>query len=125
MRRNNDFPTYLISEVAKILNIHPQTLRSYERKGLIKPKRIGNQRYYSNRDIEKLKFIKELSNSGVGKAGIDIIIEMQSRIQKLEEEIFELKRRNALLKGELISFRKNLPVVKIEETIVFKEHKDK
>ncbi len=123
MEKGKNFPTYIISEAAKILNMHPQTLRSYEKKGFVKPKRIGNQRYYSQNDIEKLKFIKQLSDSGVGKIGIDIIMELQNRIQKLEDEIFELKRRNAILKGELIGLRRNLPVVKIEETIVFKKIK--
>jgi MerR family transcriptional regulator/heat shock protein HspR len=123
MERDKNFPIYIISEAAKILNMHPQTLRSYEKKGLIKPKRIGNQRYYSENDIEKLKFIKRLSDSGIGKIGIDIIIEFQNRVQRLEEEIFELKKRNAMLKGELIGLRRNLPVVKIEETIVFKKSK--
>ncbi len=120
MTRDKNFPVYLISEAAKILNIHPQTLRAYEKKGFIKPKRIGNQRYYSKNDIEKLQFIKKLSDEGVGKVGIDIIIELQNRIQKLEEEVFELKKRNAFLKGELIGLRRNLPVVRVEETIIYK-----
>ncbi len=123
MERDGNFPIYIISEAAKILNMHPQTLRAYEKKGFVKPKRIGNQRYYSKKDIEKLKFIKKLSDLGIGKVGIDIIIDMQNRIQNLEEEIFDLKRKNALLKGELISFRRNLPVLKVDQTIVFKEIK--
>ena len=123
MERDINFPIYIISEAAKILNMHPQTLRAYEKKGFVKPKRIGNQRYYSKKDIEKLKFIKKLSDLGIGKVGIDIIIDMQNRIQNLEEKIFDLKRKNALLKGELISFRRNLPVLKVDQTIVFKEIK--
>ena len=80
--------TYLISAVASKYNIHPQTLRLYEREGLLVPSRSkGNTRYYTDEDLEKLEFILNLSREmGVNLAGIEIIYNMKMKMEKMQEE---------------------------------------
>ncbi len=90
-----DEPVYLISVVSKILNIHPQTLRQYEREGLIKPSRTeGKMRLYSQRDIDRLKLILSLVRDlGVNLAGVEIILQLKEEIEELQKEIEALKRQ--------------------------------
>ncbi|MDX4036405.1 helix-turn-helix transcriptional regulator [Aliarcobacter skirrowii] len=88
-------PIFLISAVAEILNIHPQTLRQYEREGLIKPSRTnGKIRLYSQKDINHIKYVLTLTRDlGVNLAGVDIILQKDTIIQSLENEIEDLKSR--------------------------------
>ena len=88
-----DEPMYLISVVAKILSIHPQTLRQYEREGLIEPGRTdGKMRLYSQRDIDKIKTILRLTRDlGVNLAGVDIILRLKDRLDDQDREIEEMK----------------------------------
>jgi len=90
-----DEPVYLISVVSKILNIHPQTLRQYEREGLIKPSRTeGKMRLYSQRDIDRLKLILSLVRDlGVNLAGVEIILQLKEEIEELQREIELLKKQ--------------------------------
>ncbi len=89
-----DEPVYLISVVAKALNIHPQTLRQYEREGLISPSRTqGKMRLYSQKDIDRISTILRLTRDlGVNLAGVDIILQLKETIEELEKEIEELKK---------------------------------
>ena len=84
-----DEPVYMISVVAKVLEIHPQTLRQYEREGLITPARSdGRIRLYSQRNIDEIKSILELTRElGVNIAGADIILKMRRQMMEMEEEI--------------------------------------
>ena len=88
-----DEPVYLISVVAKVLNIHPQTLRQYEREGLIEPSRTqGRMRLYSQRDIDRIKMILRLTRElGVNLAGVDIILQLKEKIDAMEREIDALR----------------------------------
>ncbi len=117
-------PVYLISVVAKVLTIHPQTLRQYEREGLICPSRTdGKMRLYSQRDIDKIKMIQRLTRDlGVNLAGVDIIIRLKDKIQAYEEEIKELKNNLANTNKNNLSTVRN-PLVKREsyEIILFGE----
>lgn len=81
-----DEPVYLISVVAKILAIHPQTLRQYEKEGLIEPGRTeGKMRLYSQRDIDKIKTILRLTRDlGVNLAGVDIILRLKDKLDELD-----------------------------------------
>ena len=90
-----DEPVYLISVVSKILNIHPQTLRQYEREGLIKPSRTeGKMRLYSQRDIDRLKLILSLVRDlGVNLAGVEIILQLKEEIEELQREIETLRKQ--------------------------------
>lgn len=83
---------YTIGVVASMFNIHPQTLRLYEREGLIKPTRSkGRTRYYTEEDIQRLEFILTLSRDlGVNLAGIDIILRMKEQIEELETQVQKL-----------------------------------
>jgi MerR family transcriptional regulator/heat shock protein HspR len=87
-------PLYVISIVSEMLNIHPQTLRQYERIGFIKPSRtIGNNRLYSEEDIEKLKFIITLTKDmGVNLAGTEIILNMKQQIEELQAQVEAMKQ---------------------------------
>lgn len=88
-----DEPVYLISIVAKILDIHPQTLRQYERENLISPSRSnGRIRLYSQRDIDRIKLILRLTRElGVNLAGVDIILRLKENVDEMEQEIAELR----------------------------------
>ncbi len=80
---------YMISTVSEMFNIHPQTLRLYEREGLLVPSRTeGNTRIYTDEDLEKLELILKLSRElGVNLAGIDIILNMREKMEKMQEEM--------------------------------------
>jgi len=89
LSRSYEEPVYLISEVAQILSIHPQTLRQYEREGLVTPSRTnGKIRLYSQNDIDAIKDILHLTRTeGVNLAGVSKILELQSHIKTLEIKI--------------------------------------
>lgn len=82
-----------IRHAAELLGIHPQTLRLYERQGLVHPARTkGNTRRYSAQDIERLRLILHLTRTlGVNLAGVEIILNMQRKLAKLEREIEDLQ----------------------------------
>jgi MerR family transcriptional regulator/heat shock protein HspR len=92
MKKTRDRSKYYhISNVARLYNIHPQTLRLYEREGLLKPSRSeGNTRLYSEEDLQRLEVILNLSRDlGVNLAGIEIILNMRNKIQRIEKEVSE------------------------------------
>ena len=97
MNSNNAYsePVYLISAVAEILSIHPQTLRQYEREGLIKPSRTnGKIRLYSQKDIDHIKYVLTLTREmGINLAGVDLILQLNKKIEKLESEIINYKNK--------------------------------
>jgi len=82
---------YMISAVAQKYNIHPQTLRLYEREGLLKPSRTdGNTRLYSEEDLERLETILSLTRDlGVNLAGVEIILNMRGKIEAMQHEVNE------------------------------------
>jgi len=87
-----DEPVYLISVVATMLEIHPQTLRQYEREGLVEPSRTqGRMRLYSQRDIDRMKLILRLTRQmGVNLAGVDVVLQLKEQIDQMQEEIKQL-----------------------------------
>jgi MerR family transcriptional regulator/heat shock protein HspR len=80
---------YMISAVAEMYEIHPQTLRLYEREGLLKPSRTeGNTRLYTDEDLERLEFILNLARDlGVNIAGIAIILQMRERMEEMNRQM--------------------------------------
>jgi MerR family transcriptional regulator/heat shock protein HspR len=75
---------FIISVAAELAGVHPQTLRVYERKGLVQPSRTqGNTRRYSQRDIDRLRRIQALTNEGINLAGVLRIIELENEIERL------------------------------------------
>jgi len=113
-----DEPVYLISVVATMLDIHPQTLRQYEREGLVQPSRTqGRMRLYSLRDIERMKLILRLTRQlGVNLAGVDIILQLKEQIDGMQEEI-------DLLREELSKVNRN-GSVHISKALVTKSSYD-
>jgi MerR family transcriptional regulator/heat shock protein HspR len=92
--------TYTISAVAELYDIHPQTLRLYEREGLLKPSRsIGNTRLYEDSDLERLEIILSLTRDlGVNLAGVEIILNMREKMDAMQREFerfFEYIRNHA------------------------------
>jgi len=90
MSKSNDAEKYYhISTVARIYNVHPQTLRLYEREGLLKPSRSrGNTRLYSDEDLKQLEVILNLSRDlGVNLAGIEVVLNMRRKMERIEEEV--------------------------------------
>lgn len=120
-----DEPVYLISIVAKILDIHPQTLRQYERENLINPSRSdGRIRLYSQRDIDQIKLILRLTRElGVNLAGVDIILNLKVTIDSMEKEIADLRHEVQVAQNShSVSPEKSLVTKKsLYEIIVFKE----
>jgi len=88
-----DEPVYLISVVASILDIHPQTLRQYEKEGLIEPSRTqGRMRLYSQRDIDKIKLVLQLTRKmGINLAGVDVILKLKKQMDEMTQEIETLR----------------------------------
>jgi len=88
---------YVISVAADLAGVHPQTLRIYERKGLLSPQRTaGNTRRYSERDVERLRQIQRLTqDEGVNLAGVRIIMEMQRRLEDMQSQLERTRRRMA------------------------------
>jgi MerR family transcriptional regulator/heat shock protein HspR len=86
---------YVISVAAELAGVHPQTLRIYERKGLLDPARTaGGSRRYSDADIAALRRIQELTNEGLNLAGVQRVLELEAEVARLRREL-ELARREA------------------------------
>ena len=87
-------PLYMIGVAAELAGMHPQTLRSYEQKGLVTPQRTrGNTRMYSQADIERLALINELTDEGINLAGVIRILDLQGRLNDRDRELDDLHRR--------------------------------
>ena len=97
----NDEPCYVISVAAKLLGIHAQTLRYYERVGLIAPSRTqGSIRLYSEGDLLRLRKVKQLMDElGVNLAGAEVIMRMRERIEEMEERMQQLESEVRRLRG--------------------------
>ena len=85
---------YVISVAAELAGVHPQTLRIYERKGLVDPARTaGGSRRYSDADIDLLRRIQELTNEGLNLAGVQKVMELEAELAELRRQIDELRRQ--------------------------------
>lgn len=99
---NKDEPLFLISVVSEMLNVHPQTLRLYEKEGLIKPSRTeGNTRLYSQRDMERIRSILLLTRElGVNLAGVEVVLGMRDTIEEMQHNIDEMNEFIRMFMGE-------------------------
>src|ERR1700727_2288398 len=100
---------YMISSVAEMYGIHPQTLRLYEREGLLKPSRTdGNTRLYTEEDLQRLEFILNLARDlGVNIAGIAIILQMRERMEEMNRQMQSFVE---YVRSEMLSrFQQNAP----------------
>jgi len=120
-----DEPVYLISIVAKILDIHPQTLRQYERENLVCPSRSGGRiRLYSQKDIDRIKMILRLTRDlGVNLAGVDIILRLKEHVEVLEQDVNDLTHEVSKMKQNgAVAPNKTLVTKKsIYELVIFEE----
>jgi MerR family transcriptional regulator/heat shock protein HspR len=90
----DDRPRYMISVAADLVGMHPQTLRIYESKGLIRPKRTaGNTRLYSEADIERLRLIQQLTNNfGLNLAGVEQVMQLQDEVERMRRTLDRMER---------------------------------
>jgi MerR family transcriptional regulator, heat shock protein HspR len=115
-----DRPRYMISVAADIVGMHPQTLRIYEQKGLVRPKRTpGNTRLYSDADVERLRLIQRLTTElGLNLAGVETVLRLQDEVQRLRLRIERLERE---LREEVRDvhrqYRRDLVVYRPPETL--------
>src|SRR5881398_616482 len=102
MTKRRSKGAYMISSVAEMYGIHPQTLRLYEREGLLKPSRTeGNTRLYTDEDLQRLEFILNLARDlGVNISGIAIILQMRERMEEMQRQIQEFVK---YIQGEVLS----------------------
>jgi MerR family transcriptional regulator, heat shock protein HspR len=90
----DDRPRYMISVAADLVGMHPQTLRIYEQKGLVRPQRTpGNTRLYSERDVERLRLIQGLTTElGLNLAGVEAVLALRDEVERLQRRIARLER---------------------------------
>jgi MerR family transcriptional regulator, heat shock protein HspR len=87
---------YVISVAAELAGVHPQTLRIYERKGLLDPARtVGGSRRYSERDIDQLRRIQDLTTAGCNLEGVRRVLELEAEVAQLRSELTEARRQAA------------------------------
>ncbi|HEX9888835.1 MAG TPA: helix-turn-helix transcriptional regulator [Nitriliruptorales bacterium] len=110
---DRDEPVYVISVAAELAGMHPQTLRAYERKGLVDPQRTaGNTRRYSARDVDRLELIAHLTQEqGLNLAGVRMVIEMYEQLERMRARADELERQLAeaarRLRDEVVASRRS------------------
>jgi len=98
---NEEQGVFMISVAAELAEMHPQTLRMYEQRGLIAPKRSPkNTRLYSQRDVERLRRIQQMTAEGLNLAGVEIVLSLEAQVQKLRAEGERLRKRIAELENE-------------------------
>ena len=91
---------FMISVAAELAEMHPQTLRMYEARGLIAPKRSPkNTRLYSQRDVERLRRIQEMTAQGLNLVGVETVLALEERVAKLSAEVQRLRRRSEELEA--------------------------
>ncbi|MDX6610087.1 MAG: MerR family transcriptional regulator, heat shock protein HspR [Solirubrobacterales bacterium] len=94
-RLDEERGVFMISVAAELAHMHPQTLRVYEARGLIQPKRSPkNTRLYSQRDVERLRRIQQMtSEQGLNLAGVETVLEMEERVERMRAELERMRRR--------------------------------
>ncbi|HET9591711.1 MAG TPA: helix-turn-helix transcriptional regulator [Solirubrobacterales bacterium] len=91
---DQDQGVFMISVAAELAEMHPQTLRTYEQRGLIEPKRSPkNTRLYSQRDVERLRRIQEMTAQGLNLAGVEMVLALEGQVQRLRAENERLRKR--------------------------------
>jgi MerR family transcriptional regulator/heat shock protein HspR len=89
----SDTPVYAISIAAQLAGLHPQTLRQYDRVGLVSAHRVaGRNRLYSARDVQRLRYVSQLSNEGLSIEGIKRVLELEEQVMVLRERLGEFHR---------------------------------
>lgn len=115
-------PLYMIGVASRLCNVHPQTLRQYERLGLVQPTRVGQKnRLYSEIDIRRVQRIQRLTQEvGVNLAGVEVILRLLEDMDKMREEMesqFEDYRKEAEARIQNLLSHSNLPIRKDEQLL--------
>ena len=117
----DDRPRYMISVAADLVGMHPQTLRMYEQKGLVRPQRTaGNTRLYSDADVDRLRLIQRLTGDlGLNLAGVERVLHMEDELQRLHRRLerMEQEMRRALDEVHR-SYRRDLVLYRPPQTPV-------
>ena len=94
MTETSDRPIYMISVAAELVGMHPQTLRMYETKGLVRPQRTpGGTRLYSEADIERLRIVQRLTSElGLNLAGVELVLRLEDELRKAHAQVERLQR---------------------------------
>lgn len=125
MSRSPDHAVYVISVAAELAGVHPQTLRIYERKGLVDPARTqGGSRRYSDADIDLLKRIQDLTNAGLNLAGVERVLELEREVRQLRAEL-EATRAAAQHAVEEVERANRYDLVPVRQSVVLFEGKRK
>jgi MerR family transcriptional regulator/heat shock protein HspR len=121
----DDRPRYMISVAAELVGMHPQTLRIYENKGLVRPKRTaGNTRLYSERDLERLRLIQRLTTElGLNLAGVELVLRLEDQLQRAHARIARLEREKREAVDEVHkTYRRDLVPVSQTITLIPRKH---
>ena len=121
----DDRPRYMISVAAELVGMHPQTLRIYESKGLVRPRRTpGGTRLYSERDLERLRLIQRLTTElGLNLAGVEVVLRLEDELRKAHARIDRLERQ---LREEVSNvhkqYRRDLVVYEAPRPVPTRQH---
>ena len=117
--RSTNSAVYVISVAAELAGLHPQTLRIYERKGLVDPARTGGgSRRYSDEDIEQLRRIQDLTNEGLNLAGVQKVLELEAEVADLRRQLAEARESaEAAIARTHPQYRRDLVPVKQSLTL--------
>ena len=119
-RVTDDRPRYMISVAAELVGMHPQTLRIYEAKGLVRPKRTpGNTRLYSEADLDRLRLIQRLTTElGLNLAGVEVVLRLQDEVTRLRRRIDRLEREaREQVRSVHKQYRRELVLYRGDETL--------
>jgi MerR family transcriptional regulator, heat shock protein HspR len=123
MSRSPNHAVYVISVAAELAGVHPQTLRIYERKGLVDPARTsGGSRRYSDADIDQLKRIQDLTNAGLNLAGVERVLALEAEVRRLRAEL-DRTREAAQHAVEEVERRNRYDLVPVQQSVVLFEGK--
>jgi MerR family transcriptional regulator/heat shock protein HspR len=116
--RSRSHAVYVISVAAELAGMHPQTLRIYERRGLVQPARTqGGNRRYSDIDIERLRRIQDLAADGMNLEGIRRVMELELELERLQAENIDLRQRIATVEADASTRMPRRDLVPLRQTI--------
>jgi MerR family transcriptional regulator/heat shock protein HspR len=123
MTRSPKHAVYVISVAAELAGVHPQTLRIYERKGLVEPARTaGGSRRYSDENIELLRRIQELTNEGLNLAGVQRVLELEAENRELRRRLAQVEEQAQQQVAE-VERRHRFELVPVRQSVVLYEGK--
>ncbi|WP_420435096.1 heat shock protein transcriptional repressor HspR [Candidatus Poriferisocius sp.] len=106
--RGRDRAVYVISVAAELAGIHPQTLRIYDRRGLVQPARTGGgSRRYSDADIDRLRRVHELTSEGMNLDGVERVLALEAEVARLKAQVANLARELESKRADIVLYRRS------------------